>query len=314
MTLSIEISDEVPEHWNEFLLETKTGTIYNSKEYASYIPNEKECPKFLRIVDSSGNIRLQTLLLEKSNKQKKFKNVLSKFSKKFSDIIKWNYGPVTTSENATELYFKYLKNSKKRVYGITHPLSSIKQTEFNSKKWGTFLINLSDEKEKVFGKIDKKSGRKNIERSIERGVKIEEINEKSLLEYLELYNLTKIKASGIETDIETMKNFWKILKPAGFSGFIARRNGNCIGGMLFSFFNGYINEWGVARSSEDYLEKLYSQDLIKWNIIDWGIKNKMRYYDLSGFNPFPKTEKEKGILRYKKKWGGIEYSEFIISN
>lgn len=313
MTLSIEISNEAPDHWNDFLLETETGTIYNSKEYAVYSPNENEHPKFLRIIDSTGNIRLQTLLLEKSNKQEKFK-VLSRFSKKFSDIIKWNYGPVTTSENATELFFKYLKNSKKRVYGNTHPLSSIKQEEFNSKEWGTFLINLSDEKEKVFGKIDKKSGRKNIERSIERGVEIEEIDDKSLLEYLELYNLTKIKEGGIETDVETMKNFWKILKPAGFSGFIARKNETCVGGMLFSFFNGYINEWGVARSPEDYSKKLYSQDLIKWKIIEWGVERNMKYYDFTGFNPNPKTTKEKGILRYKKKWGGQKYSQLIIKN
>jgi len=81
---------------------------------------------------------------------------------------------------------------------------------------------------------------------------------------------------------------------------------------LFSYFNNYIIEGAVARSNKDTLEKLYSQDLIKWKIIEWGIENNMKYYDLAGFNPDPKSEKEKGIMNYKKKWGGRKYDYWII--
>ena len=314
MTLSIEITNDAPDKWNEYLLNSKLGTIYNSKEYAKYSPNENEYPKFLRIMDSSGNIKLQSLLLEKSKDKMKLKNILSKFSNKFNDLIKWNYGPVSESENATELFFKYLKKTNKRIHGITHPLSNINQLEFQEKKWGTYLIDLSKNKKDIFLNIEKKSGQKNIERSQERGVVVKEMDDKSLLEYIEIYNSTKIDSGGTGVDVEIMKRMWTILKPIGFSGFVAKKDGNCIGGMLFSFFNGYINEWGVARTLEDYSQKLYFQDLIKWKIIEWGIKNKMKYYDLSGFNPHPNSKKEEGILRYKKKWGGKEYSELIITN
>ena len=68
----------------------------------------------------------------------------------------------------------------------------------------------------------------------------------------------------------------------------------------------------MARSSEDYVKKLYSQDLIKWKIIEWGVQRKMNYYDLAGANPNPTSEKEKGILRYKRKWGGKRYDYNII--
>ena len=39
----------------------------------------------------------------------------------------------------------------------------------------------------------------------------------------------------------------------------------------------------------------------------------MKYYDLAGYNPNPQSEKEKGIMRYKKKWGGkdFEYQKII---
>ena len=81
---------------------------------------------------------------------------------------------------------------------------------------------------------------------------------------------------------------------------------------MFSFFNKYINEWGVARSHIDTDQKLYSQDLINWKIIEWGIDNNMNWYDLTGFNPNPISKEEEGLLRYKKKWGGKQYDLWII--
>jgi len=59
-------------------------------------------------------------------------------------------------------------------------------------------------------------------------------------------------------------------------------------------------------------KKLYSQDLIKWKIIEWGIENKMNWFDFAGANPKPQNQKEEGILRYKKKWGGKQYQYYII--
>ena len=38
----------------------------------------------------------------------------------------------------------------------------------------------------------------------------------------------------------------------------------------------------------------------------------MKYYDLTGFNPNPISQKEEGIVRYKKKWGGTPYYYYRI--
>ena len=48
-------------------------------------------------------------------------------------------------------------------------------------------------------------------------------------------------------------------------------------------------------------------------IIEWGIENNQRFYDLTGINPNPKTDKELGIFRYKKKWGGNLVNYNLIS-
>ena len=96
-----------------------------------------------------------------------------------------------------------------------------------------------------------------------------------------------------------------MLRPLGFTGFLAWKNGLPVGSIMVSFFNNYVNEWGVARSDLDRDEKLYSQDLIKWKIIEWGNNNKFRYFDLTGANPNPKNSKEEGIFRYKKNGEAI---------
>ena len=64
--------------------------------------------------------------------------------------------------------------------------------------------------------------------------------------------------------------------------------------------------------AKDRIENLYSQDLIKWKIIEWGIENKMKYYDLAGFNPNPISKKEEGIIQFKKKWGGQIHQYYRI--
>jgi len=314
MQISIYSLQDYPSDWNEFLLKNETGTIHNTVEYARYSTSEGLDPKFVRIVDSKGNIVLQVILFEYKHHPVKFPKLVGKIIKKINVRYKWSYGPICDSEDSLQYFFNFLKKEKKKFYGLTHPFTKLCKNDFKNQKWGTYLIDLKKSKEEIFQNIDKKSARKNIERSIERGVKIEKINNNNLTEYLDLFNQTKRESGRIATTTEQMESFWNLLNPIGFSGFLARKDGVCIGGIMFSFFNNYMNEWGVARSKLDYEEKLYSQDLLKWNMIEWGIENNNKWYDFSGFNPEPKDPKEKGILQYKKKWGGQEYSQWIIKN
>ena len=54
--------------------------------------------------------------------------------------------------------------------------------------------------------------------------------------------------------------------------------------VLTASYDGYSacpipTQYGKLMLAEfDYTNKLYSQDLIKWKIIEWGITNKFHYY------------------------------------
>ena len=318
----ITIDESEPDkNWNSRLLESGFGTIYQTKEMKINLEKQKFNPKFLKFINEQGDIVGQLLHYESPRFGKRIRGkILSKISKKL--LCKWSYGPIVFDSNySNKIYEKlgnYLLTNKYTVSGTEHPFSpsgiSRLNEKFTLKKWSTFLIDLNISTESLYKNIEKHNGRKNIERSIKRGVTVEEINEKSLIEYHQLLSkmLQEEKRENALLEFDDLLDWWKLFKPLGYSGFLAKKNNKAIGGLLFSFFNNHIIEGLVARSKIDYEEKLYSQDLIKWKIIEWGVKNKMNYYNLAGFNPHPETQKEKGIFNYKKKWGGKKLDYWII--
>lgn len=315
--IKIKVEEYSDEKWNERLLSSITGNIYQTKEYSEFIRHKGWSPKFLKFFDDEkivGQILLSTYSRFQKKKGKKILNSIPLLKK---SIYRWVFGPIIFdsmhSKNIYQCLSEFLNSQNCKVYGSEHPLLPNSFQYFNSsyqtEKWGTFLIDLKTSSDLLFKKFDKHSARKNIERSQKRGVIIEEINEKNLFEYYELLKETKNQVNW-DVSFDEILFLWKKLKPIGFTGFLAKHNKISVGGILISYFNNYINEWGVGRSKFDFTEKLYSQDLLKWHIINWGIKNNHNFYDLTGANPNPSSEKESGIFRYKKKWAGkyIEYN------
>ena len=318
--ITVSIKKTVGEEWNSRLLKSELATINQTKEWGTIMQETGQTPLFLEFVNEQEIIIGQLLILVQSRFQKrKFLNkLIPKFFVQNNLIAFWSYGPIIFEKNYTKDVITALNNfliiNKYGVQGVTHPLLKISpsyfSSEFKIQKWITYLINLQASKDEIFTKIDKHSGRKNIKRSINRGVLIEQITDQNFPQFQELMNQQRLDQGKDELNFQLSTNFWN---PLGYSGFLAKLNDKPIGGLLFSFPHKYIIEASVARSKDDSEKNLYSQDLIKWNIIQWGIENNMNFYDLAGANPNPTTEKEKGILRYKKKWGGKEHEYYIIT-
>lgn len=318
----IETNNKPDHNWNDRLLGSKTGTIYQTKEIAMYHQHSLGWePLFMKFTNSSGRIVGQLLIEIKPrfNKANTKQSILKLIPKIEQKIISWTYGPVIF-ENQYEKEIRnsltrFLLNQRSKISGIDHPFSvgflSKFEKPFTTQLWGTFLIDLSLDKQTLWNNLEKHSPRKNIERSEKRGVYIQKINETNLKFYYKLLKETKRKA-GVDLSYSDTKIQWENLSKIGFGGFLAYKDQYPIGGILISFFNKYVNEWGVARSEKDYLEKLYCHDLIKWKLIEWGKDKGMSWYDLTGFNPKPKSKKEEGILRYKKKWGGQQYTCWFL--
>jgi len=321
MMISIRISEKPDSNWND-RLKSNLGTIYQTKEWGEILDNMGRKPIFLKFVDKKGKIVGQLLIATVSRLAKSglTSKIIRKISLPKTLVYSWSYGPVVFDDDCTtEIFFElgnFLVERNCKVSGWGHPFLKgdiiILKEKFNVQDWNTFLIDLTKTKEQLFKNISKHNAKKNIERAIKRGVITEEITENNLIDYIRLVNEQRKKSGGELVDFNRMQKSWRLLKPLGYSGLLAKKNNLAIGGLLFSFFNKHIIEGGVARSLEDTKNHLYSQDLIKWKIIEWGVDNNMKYYNLAGVNPHPTSKKEEGILKYKKKWGGQKYDYWYI--
>lgn len=318
--ISIEVEEKPDANWNKRLINNKLGSIYQTKEWSILVSKKDQKPLFLKFVDEKGSIISQLLLFERQRfeTKRKFSKILRNIPGQKKLLLTWSYGPVIFQEKIDEVFqclSKFLISRNSKVLGWTHPLLNTNLLKIIPKlkliPWATFIIDLKKSTDEIYLKIDKHSGRKNIERSIKRGVEINELNEKNLSEHVKLYNMEHSATSEL-LELDDMLHFWKLLKPLGYSGFIATKDDKTIGALLFSYFNKHIIEGGVARSKFDTQNNLYSQDLIKWKIIEWGVQNNMRTYNLAGVNPNPSDSKEKGIFRYKKKWGGEQFAYWCL--
>lgn len=315
--ISLEIQNEPDKNWNARLLKSSSGTIYHTVEYSKILSWLGREPTFMTFVSQNGEIIAQLLGSKYSRfkKKDKIKSLIGNIIRSKKNIFSWTFGPVIFNPNFNnqicDLLSDFLISKKYLVRGSEHPmtnkpLANIKKPIL-AKNWCTFLIDLSNDEKNLWEKMDKHSARKNIQRSINRGVKVREIT-RSEIKYYQL-----IREETNPVALEVLEKRWDLLHQLGWTIFTAFLNDIPIGGIMASSFNGYVNEWGVARTSLDTKEKFYAQDLLKWSIIKWGIEKKFRFYDLSGANPIPSNDKEKGILRYKRKWGGnmIFYNQII---
>ncbi|HXV66510.1 MAG TPA: hypothetical protein VD731_04730 [Nitrosopumilaceae archaeon] len=319
MNFEIRVEKEYPSDWNKNLINSSMGNVYNTVEYSYYARDILNWqPLFLSIINNSGKIVSQAVIFEMTRSiGNKFPNSFKRIFSLTMNRIKWRYGPVIFSQEHNLVlnnFLKYIINLKTKIDGSLHPFFKGNLDNFNIKKikWSTYIIDLQNNKNNIIQNFDKKSVRNNIKRSQERGVEIKEIDNDSIYEYSKLLNEYRLSINTSTYSETQVLELWRILTPVGFRGFIARKDDTNIAAITFSTFNGYINEWGIARSEKDTKEKLYAQDLLKWKIIEWGIENNQKYYDFSGFNPIPASEKEEGILRYKKKWGGTQYNFWIL--
>jgi len=326
--VTLEIQEQPNSQWNSHLKDSEYGTIFQTKEYGSYIQSRlKSKPIYLKFYEKNELVS-QLLVFQNYKGSKKISKWFGRghiysFALRTSLLPKyiyWTFGPVIFNKHyqkeILETLGNFLAKQKVKFSGSSHPLQSeyIFPSKFNfiKEQQSTFIIDLKEGLEKILKKTHKNSVQKNIKRSEERGVTITEINSKQdLMVYYQLQKDFRIQNKMTPYLKNDITEGFSLLQPLGYVGFLAWNQKNPIGAISFSFFNGYIHESGIARSRIDTEKNLYSQDLLRWKIIEWGVKNNCRYYDLSGVKSNNLSMKEEGIFRNKKKWGGVQYNYWM---
>ena len=331
--ISLKVDHHTDNEWNQNLLNSPLGTIFQTKEYALYVKSRLGSkPFFLKFYHADGELLAQLLVFFSPKISGKITKIFGR-GKTYSFFLKisallphyfhWQFGPVIFNESYTNDILATLGNfliSKKYHFnGSFHPLKPNLNfpSNFNFKQnlSGTFIIDLTKSFEQIIKNFDKKSTIKNIQRSENRGVVITEIkSEDDLFLYYKLQKESRLRNNLVPYSYEDIKKGMEFLKPLGSTGFLSWLGDTPTGAIMITSFNGYIIQSGSARSEIDSLKKLHSQDLLKWHVIQWGIKNKCRYYDFGGIKLTNRTPKEDGIYMHKKKWGGklISYPTYTF--
>jgi lipid II:glycine glycyltransferase (peptidoglycan interpeptide bridge formation enzyme) len=184
--------------------------------------------------------------------------------------------------------------------------------------WHTLLIDLSKPKQKIEEAFDN-SCRKEIKKAQNLGLHVTRASNKNhLIQYCDLLN-----QSGYKISQNDICKLWLCLhdnnpKESCYEIFICfdenKQPLEGIGIMINPKEKIFI-ETGIGRNNNPDYKKFPAGDLIKWEIINFGIKNDYLYYDLGGVNPYATPDsKEYRIYRHKKKWGGDLVKYFIYEN
>lgn len=311
------------------------ATIFQTKEFSEYMAKFIRANSYQIILREDNEIRAILTFFKHGLEQdflirKKYFSHIAPIFKKLFPIFKWTGGPLikyNCGDRRNDIYSEYLNKILDEVdnlakfediLSVSNVVCSIFDNKresklfikhkYKSREWGTFIIDLTMEKNSLWYAI-KKDTRKIVKRTIKKGVKIEIINKKEVLyDYARLI-IEQQQRMGEPLSFTCVYRSLNLLmeclkKIDGFYVFMAMYRDMPISALGILSFNGILNEISVANSNFALKNKIYAQDLIKWEIIKWGHETGKRIYDLTGVNPNPLTEKEKGIYRFKSKWGG----------
>ena len=89
MTITIECADKEDTNWNNRLICSKLGTIYQTKEMKINFQNQGFTPKFLKFYDEKGSVVGQLLYSEITRfaKRKMLKQILNRVLKSTIDTF-----------------------------------------------------------------------------------------------------------------------------------------------------------------------------------------------------------------------------------
>ena len=331
----LEPSNE--EEWEKYIQKNKYSCFLQSFCWAELV-KIAYCfkPIFLEVHDD-GNPVAYFMFHEKFlylRSDKISHRLINRFSKLFAKYIHAIDGPVILDDNKTEAILtnilEWLDDYSKRNHIQRINLTPFRLNEsyadnadirdiferfgYTTKKWATYLVDLNQDEESLWMYI-KHSTRKSLKQVMKRNLMLKramtdnEYIENCLLPYNEMekeFGRVESSLSFAEKtkDFELMEKYYHY--------YYAEIDNKIVAVLGMYVYNGYATEIMSSTSKYAYENKIYAQDLLHWEMFLEAKKLGCHTFDMAGVNPNPVDTKEKGIRRFKEKWGGryVEYNQF----
>jgi hypothetical protein len=199
-------------------------------------------------------------------------------------------GMARTSEwcSEGEMEALYLKNG----YHVSH--------------WATYLVDLTLPRDELWKKLSH-SARKAVKKARSLGLRITKT--RTFDEFCNRYYGSYIRfeeEAGREAHPLDAALLAREEDQEGYYHYYVAEDshGEVLATLAMYLFNGTATEIVSSLSSRAARESLPAQDLLHWELICDAQGAGCRLFDLAGVNPSPGDVKERGIRRFKEKWGG----------
>ncbi len=171
------------------------------------------------------------------------------------------------------------------------------------------LILTLDDKETLWNDIIEKDARTDVRKARKSNLNIKEMkNKKDVKEFYSIYLKTMRRFGTPQQSMDFFLNLWDKLYPDNLRGTICYHEEKPIGAMICYVKNKYVYVAFNVSSIEG--REYRPNDFLYWNAIEWSTENNIKYFDFGEAYKNPKTSRERGLTKYKKKWGGDFYPKY----
>lgn len=175
----------------------------------------------------------------------------------------------------------------------------------------TYRIDLTGGEKKVWEQFDRQL-RVTINKAIREGVTVEEGN-KNDIDFIHESLLRRFNEQGSRSKdhLKYLSDLYDEFHPNNMKIFIAKYNGEKIGGMFSLFYKDIMYLWvGVSKSD---LKGISPNDLTQWEAIKWACNNGYKYYEEmdAGDDPRLRYFKSKYNPELVIWYSAVKHSSFV---
>jgi len=309
-----ELKDININDWEEFVINHPHGNIFQTSNfYQVYQQTKNHDPLIIVVLNSNKDI----VGIQVSVTIKLYSNILSSLTSR--SIIFG--GPLILNEEK-EVLEVLLKEYIKKIKG-----KAIFSQFRNMHNWGSlnssfkkFHIGYEDHLDIIFDltkgeeqlwKEMKRVRRKGINQSYKKNILIKQIDLENKEVLIQAYTILESVYKRIKLPIPNKSYFSNIIKDNNKKvlslGLYV--DSNLVAVRLALCYNNLVYDW-YAGAKEEYLS-YRPNDVLPWELIKWGIKNKYKYFDFGGAG---KPNIPYGVRDYKLKFGGklVNYGRYEI--
>jgi len=166
------------------------------------------------------------------------------------------------------------------------------------RRYVTFVIDLSCEREKLWRSLDKKT-RNSTRKAMKNELNVYEVSkEDDLKEYFSLYLKTQKKHGSPPHSFKLFQDLFSLNVGKSIRILMAEYHSKPIAGIVLFYNKRKIYWWG--GSSDPKFKHLNATNLLLWKIIEGGVEIASKLFDLG------RTRRGTSIYHFKSGWGGKE--------